>query len=171
MDILDRAAGSEGSVWVWGTIPKQRASGTRRQLGSPDSYGYRSRVIILLSRTFNCGALAPQHQEPEVDPQFPDYVESSTPSQAMLYHCRLYPSRLNGPPLAALCLPPAEPPQTIASYHGCKLLQSIKSIEAITLCATHGHGAVHSFVTSRQPQHLASFSPTTDHSLHVRARS
>jgi hypothetical protein len=51
-----------------------------------DSHGHRSRVIILLSRTFNCGALAPQHQEPEVDPQFPDYVESSTPSQAMLYH-------------------------------------------------------------------------------------
>ena len=62
-----------------GNNSKQGASGTRRQLGSSDSHGHQS-------RTFNCGALAPRHQEPEVDPQFPDYVESSTPSQAMLYH-------------------------------------------------------------------------------------
>lgn len=51
--------------------------------------------------------------------------------------------------------------QTLLGY---KPLQSIKCIKLITLCATHR--AVYSFLTLWQ-QHLASFLPAIDHTLHV----
>ncbi len=80
--------GSDRAEDPHGTIPKLGASGTRRQLGgSPTGNSHAIGLTqSLLSRTFNCGTLAPRRQEPEADPQLPDYIESSTPSGAMLYH-------------------------------------------------------------------------------------
>ena len=141
---------------------QNKASSTRRQLGSPDSHGHQPRLRVLIIANVQHSTVALSHLDVR------SLRLTRTPNRQITWNpvrlvgpcCTAIPEQVQWPPLAALCLPSAEPPQSIASHQillGYIPLQSIKCIKVSTLCATHGAQAVHSFLTSWKPQHLASF--------------